>query len=291
MTSGGFVLPFVTGIADIRCDDGPEADFRAGRETRHAAPLDEPAELCLTFGPFHLYPRRRLLFEADRPLYLGSRALDILIALLERPGELVSKQELTARIWPDIIVEDSNLKVQVAALRRALRDCRAGNRYICTVIGRGYCFVAPLGRSYHPVPTAARQGSPAPPMPATCGRELLHRLAAQISSQQFVTVVGAADIGQRAAAAAALMGGGPHSIQFVDLAELSDPLMLPNAIAAAIGRDVNACDPLGGVAEILADRKMLLVLDRCRHVIGAVAAFAVILLGRAPGIQILAISR
>jgi DNA-binding winged helix-turn-helix (wHTH) protein len=102
---------------------------------------------AMSFGPFHVLPNQRLLLQGDRPVRLGSRALDILVALVERTGELVSKGELMARVWPDTFVEESNLKVQVAALRRTLRDGEDGSRYISTVTGRGYWFVAPVVRS------------------------------------------------------------------------------------------------------------------------------------------------
>src|SRR5262249_24107397 len=94
------------------------------------------------FGPFRLIPSQFLLLEDDKPMSLGSRALSILIALLERPGELISNQELMARVWPKVFVESSNLPVQMSALRRRLRDGRDGNRFIINVHGRGYSFVA-----------------------------------------------------------------------------------------------------------------------------------------------------
>ena len=81
---------------------------------------------CQTFGPFRFFPARQLLLEGETPVRLGSRALEILAALVERPGELVSKDELTARVWPNTVVEESNLKVNVAALRRALGEGRPG---------------------------------------------------------------------------------------------------------------------------------------------------------------------
>jgi DNA-binding winged helix-turn-helix (wHTH) protein len=98
----------------------------------------------VSFGPFRLLPAQFLLLEGDKPVSLGSRALEILIVLLERPGELVSKQELMARVWPNIFVEPANLTVHVSALRRALRDGRDGNRFIINIPGRGYCFVTPI---------------------------------------------------------------------------------------------------------------------------------------------------
>ena len=98
----------------------------------------------VSFGPFRLLPTQFLLLEGDTPLPLGSRALEILIALLERPGELISKQELMGRVWPNIFVVPANLTVHMSALRRVLRDGRDGNRFIINIPGRGYSFVATI---------------------------------------------------------------------------------------------------------------------------------------------------
>jgi DNA-binding winged helix-turn-helix (wHTH) protein len=95
-----------------------------------------------TFGPFRLLPTQFLLLEGNKQVPLGSRALEILIALLERRGELVSKQDLMARVWPDAFVEFANLTVHMSALRRALRDGQDGNQFIINIPGRGYCFIA-----------------------------------------------------------------------------------------------------------------------------------------------------
>jgi DNA-binding winged helix-turn-helix (wHTH) protein len=97
---------------------------------------------ALAFGPFLVFPNQRLLLEGDRPLELGSRTLDLLVAFIERPGELLRKSVLMARVWPSTFVDEANLRIQIAALRRALRDGQEGNRYISTVVGRGYWFVA-----------------------------------------------------------------------------------------------------------------------------------------------------
>jgi len=103
----------------------------------------------VSFGPFCLLPTQFLLREGDKPVALGSRALEILIALLERRGELVSKQDLMARVWPNVFVEPANLTVHISALRRALRDGRDGRRFIVNIPGRGYCFVASVEMSGH----------------------------------------------------------------------------------------------------------------------------------------------
>src|SRR5258705_1120491 len=99
-------------------------------------------EHAISFGPYRLLAAQRLLLEGDQPVRLGSRAFDILAALVERAGEVVSKEHLIARAWPQTFVEESNLKIQVSALRQALGDGQSGNRYVITVPGRGYKFVA-----------------------------------------------------------------------------------------------------------------------------------------------------
>ena len=124
---------------------GPEKPFFAkqAKPTRAAMPTE------VLFGSFRLFPTQFLLLEEDKPVRVGSRALEILVALLERPGELVSKQELMGRVWPNIFVEPANLTVHMSALRRALRDGRDGNRFIINIPGRGYSFVASFELSEH----------------------------------------------------------------------------------------------------------------------------------------------
>src|SRR5580658_9177446 len=112
---------------------------------------------AILFGPYRLLSARRLLLEDDKPVRLGGRAFDILTALVERAGEVVSKEDLIARAWPATFVDEANLKIQVSALRRALGDGQHDNRYIATIVGRGYNFVAPI-REEAP--------SPASPSPA-----------------------------------------------------------------------------------------------------------------------------
>ena len=116
--------------------DTDERFFAARTEPARAAPIE------ISFGPFRLLPTQFLLLEDEKPVSIGSRALEILTVLLERPGELVSKQELMARVWPNVFVEPANLTVHMSALRRTLGDGRDGNRFIINVPGRGYSFVA-----------------------------------------------------------------------------------------------------------------------------------------------------
>jgi DNA-binding winged helix-turn-helix (wHTH) protein len=105
-------------------------------------PFANAGERAISFGPFRLVPAQRLLLKDDNPVHVGSRALDILTALVERPGELVGKDELMARVWRGTFVEEGNLKFQIGTLRQALGDGRGGRRYIATSAGQGYRFVA-----------------------------------------------------------------------------------------------------------------------------------------------------
>ena len=128
-------------VLQTRDMDKPFLEKRSGSTS--AAPAK------VSFGPFCLLPKQFLLREGDKPVSLGSRALEILIALLERRGELVSKQDLMARVWPNVFVEPANLTVHMSALRRALRDGRDGYRFIVNIPGRGYRFVASVDVSGH----------------------------------------------------------------------------------------------------------------------------------------------
>ena len=124
---------------DVHASDTDRLLFEKG--SNHA----DVATSEVVFGPFRLLPAQFLLLEGSSPVAIGSRALEILIVLLERPGKLVTRRELMARVWPNLFVEPANLTVHICALRRALRDGRDGNRFIINIRGRGYCFVMPTG--------------------------------------------------------------------------------------------------------------------------------------------------
>ena len=148
--------------------------FEERTESGRAAPAE------VSFGPFRLLPTQFLLLEGDKQVPVGSRALEILIALLERPGELVSKQELMARVWPDVFVELANLTVNVSALRRTLRDGRDGNRFIINIPGRGYSFVAEVAAAVQPPSTLFGRGPTTRPYqgghPVTPTHQLVERV-------------------------------------------------------------------------------------------------------------------
>jgi len=256
----------------------------------------------LTFSPFSFHPARYLLLEGETVVHLGSRALEILAALVERPGELVSKDELVARVWPNTIVEESNLKVNVAALRRALGDGRPGRRYIATVSGHGYRFVAPVELS-EPGSSPALRRSTGPghshnlpvSLTRTIGRaDAIDALLEQLPRHRLIAVVGAAGIGKTTVAVAAaetLITANEHAVRFVDLAPLGDPQFVPSAVASALGLTIHSDDVVAGLTAYLQDKQMLVVLDNCEHVIEATAFLAERILSSAPDVQILATSR
>jgi AhpD family alkylhydroperoxidase len=96
------------------------------------------------FGPFRFYPEQALLLRNGKEVRVGGRALDLLGCLVERAGEVVEKQVLARAVWPTTVVEEVSLRVQVAALRKALGDGEGGARYVVNAAGRGYRFVAPV---------------------------------------------------------------------------------------------------------------------------------------------------
>jgi predicted ATPase/DNA-binding winged helix-turn-helix (wHTH) protein len=232
---------------------------------------------------------------------LGSRAFDILTALVERAGEVVGKEELIARAWPGTFVEEANLKIQVSALRRALGDGQGDHRYIATIVGRGYNFVAPV-----------RNGEPsrALPPPATApvaphnlpfattrmiGREeIVKMLVTQLSRRRLLSVVGPGGIGKTTvglAVAERMVGAYEHGVWLVDLAPLRDPGLVPSAVATVLGLDIRAEDPLPILVAALRGNRMLLMLDSCEHVIDAAAGLAEAVLTGTSGVNILATSR
>jgi predicted ATPase/DNA-binding winged helix-turn-helix (wHTH) protein len=255
----------------------------------------------LTFSPFSFHPARHLLLEGETVVHLGSRALEILAALVERPGELVSKDELVARVWPNTIVEESNLKVNVAALRRALGEGRPGRRYIATVSGRGYRFVAPVELSEPGSSPVLRSTAPEHShnlpvsLTRTIGRaDAIDALLEQLPRHRLITVVGPAGIGKTTVAVAAaetLITAYEHAVRFVDLAPLGDPQFVPSAVASALGLAIHSDDVVAGLTAYLQDKQMLVVLDNCEHVIEATAFLAERILSSAPDVQILATSR
>jgi predicted ATPase/DNA-binding winged helix-turn-helix (wHTH) protein len=255
---------------------------------------------AISFGPFLLLVEERLLLEGDRPVRLGSRAFDILVFLIERAGEVVGKEELIARVWPQTFVEEANLKIQVSALRRALGDGQGGNRYIVTVVGRGYNFVAAIrikepSRTRPPATLSIAKHNLPFAVTRIVGREqAVETLISRLSRQRLVTVIGPGGIGKTTVAltvAERMVAEYEHGVWLVDLASLEDAHLVPSAVGTVLGLQIHGEDPIRSLVAALRDSCMLLLLDNCEHVVDEVAGLARALLGGAKDVAILATSR
>ena len=254
----------------------------------------------MSFGSFELVARERLLRKDGVPVELGARALDILIALLASPNEVVSKKDLLARVWPDVTVEASSLRVHIAGLRKALGDGRCGARYIATLAGRGYCFVAPVTRSSVRDDADAMIGRfPHVNLPSRLSRMVgrtgdVRAVTAKLISARFVTVLGAGGVGKTTVAVAVahdLIDAFSGAAVFVDLGALSDPHLVAPTLASMLGLSVPTDDATSGLIAYLRGKRILLVLDTCEHLIEAVAALASRIFAAAPQAHLLATSR
>ena len=262
---------------------------------------DSGGERVITFEHFRLYPIQRKLLKADKPIRIGSRALDLLIMLVERPGQLLSKDELMAHVWPDTFVEPANLTVHIAKLRRLLGDEREGVRYLVNIPGRGYRFVAAVSReedsSLVPPERAVPQGNHNLPTQITrlVGRaETVAMLGDQLCHDRLLTIVGPGGVGKTSVALAVAkgtVGNYEHGIWLVDLASLSDSDRVASVIATAVGLASSSDTSIATLLDSLRGRKMLLLFDNCEHVVDATASVAVSILRKAPEVRILATSR
>jgi predicted ATPase/DNA-binding winged helix-turn-helix (wHTH) protein len=255
-------------------------------------------EQVLTFGPFQLYRNRKLLLENGRLVRLGSRAFDLLVALVERAGEVVGKNELIAYVWPGSFVEENNLRVHIASLRKCLGEVQAGTRYIVNVAGRGYCFAAPVTRALGPAPLVSPDADLGGNLPTLIARplgrsEAITALTNLLAKHRLVTIVGAGGIGKSTVALAVadqLRDVVPQKVYFADLTTVAAPSMVAAAIASAIGAAILTDDPVGSLISNMRDAPTLLLLDNCEHVVGHVADIVVRLL-KATQVTILATSR
>lgn len=257
------------------------------------------------FGPFRLHVASRLLLNGNQPVGLGSRAFDLLVALLEHAGQVVSPSALISRVWPDTVVESSSLRVHISALRKTLGPAEAG-AYVQNIPTRGYSFVAPVRQlpaeavAAAEPPDAVARPWPEPSRPAAwdapalVGRaELVRAAADRLRHTRCLSLVGPPGIGKTSVALQVRnlvsREQGLASV-LLDLAPLASADNLPGRLAADLGVTPDPRDPVATLARALQQRP-LLVLDNCEHLVGAVAVWLEQLLHAADRLVVLVTSR
>src|SRR5438270_1216832 len=260
----------------------------------------------IEFGRFRVSPLRRELLADGRPINLGGRTFDVLMALIEGRGAVVGKDALIGRVWPGRIVEESSLHVQISALRSAFR---ADRDLIRTISGRGYQFtgeIRTIAASPH-AQAVAKTAVPAfaPPRPPSnlaepvselIGRDVeVEEVLGLTAAHRLVTLTGAGGIGKTRLgldAARRLLPKFADGVWVIELAPLSDPDLVPVTVATELGLDLagGVVSP-GRVANALAAKQLLLVLDNCEHLVGAAASMAEALLRANPAARVIATSR
>ncbi|MGU7842929.1 ATP-binding protein [Burkholderia sp. AW33-5] len=245
----------------------------------------------IRIGTLHVFLDRREIRSNGKLLRIGSRAFEILELLIRANGALVSKDEIMQRVWPHTVVEENNLQVHVAALRKALADDR---NLIVTVPGRGYRLVGGHANVAPPVRAATARLTAA--TTALVGREqTVADVLAALDTARVVTLVGAGGIGKTRVAFEAAMRAGAHfpdGAVFVSLATVACPQFVPDALAAAFGiAQPTGLLTLEAVLASVANRRMLLMLDNCEHLLDAAARIASALTESDAGLCVLATSR
>jgi predicted ATPase/DNA-binding winged helix-turn-helix (wHTH) protein len=269
--------------------------------------------LSIRFANAEIRPRERQVLIDGKPAALGSRAFDVLLALVERRERLVGKNELLDLVWPDTVVEENNLQAQVSQLRKLL-----GPQAISTIPGRGYRFTATVDDAPSMAPSAAPRapgargsGAPVPPAAATLRTNLpavlpsligrdddLLALGALIDrhrgTHRLVTITGSGGIGKTRLAQTLLQartGAFAHGVCFVDLAPVTDPRQLADTIATALGVPTAVGDATEALTSVVAPLEILILLDNAEHLLDELARMASHLLASAPGLQLLVTSQ
>jgi predicted ATPase/DNA-binding winged helix-turn-helix (wHTH) protein len=235
-----------------------------------------------------------VLSQGDRDVGIRSRSFDLLLALIERRDRVVSKDELLELVWPGRIVEEGNLSVHITSLRKQL-----GDGIIATVPGRGYRFVAAVDEISETPALSAKPSAPAGNLPRPISRLIdrqddIAAISERLLEYRLVTIVGAGGMGKTRVAIAAAertRARYPDGVWFADLAPISTPDVVPMAISSILGVEVSSSDALQSLSISFAEKRALLVLDGCEHLLECVAATAETLLGACPALAILATSR
>ena len=247
------------------------------------------------FHGFEVHPVRRQVWVDGERAAVGSRAFDVLLALLESNGRLVTKHELLEAAWPGLVVEENNLSVQISTLRKML-----GEAAISTIPGRGYRLSARRLDATEPEPNVVESFVGMRTNLPTSLQELIGReddvaaLGSLVSKHALVTIIGAGGIGKTRLAERMLheqRNSFAHGVGWVELAALADPSLICSTIAGALGLQMRAGDPLDALVSALAPLEMLVALDNAEHLVDEVARVVAALMGRAPRVRSLVTSQ
>jgi predicted ATPase/DNA-binding winged helix-turn-helix (wHTH) protein len=239
---------------------------------------------AVSFGPFTLHLLERRLERAGEQVRIGSRALDILIVLVQHAGQVVDRRNLIARTWRQIVVDESNLRVHIAGLRKALGEGIDGIHYIRNVPGIGYSFVA---RLVHEAASANCRDLALDTVGRTPGTrivagstggigrdETLASLAFIVPRVRLVSIVGSGGIGKTTVARALFNHTGaslPQERHFVDMSQCDRRInSVEAAVASGLGIDRTSDDRRAQIAGFLMSRHAMIVLDNCEHVVDEV---------------------
>lgn len=242
------------------------------------------------------------------PVSLGNRAFEILLALLGRPGETLSKEQIFETVWQGVHVGEGALRVHISALRKALEGAEAGGgSLIVNRPGAGYLFagtVTPLGAAEtggtpdrdRPAADRDKHAPEAQPirLPSAIGRsDTIAQVSQQIGTRALVSIVGPGGVGKTTVAVevAGQLRGTFDQVCLVELASLGEPGLVPTAVALGLGLHLHTADPTDAVCRHGQGKRILLILDSCEHVIENAALFVARLIERAPQFHILVTSR
>ena len=264
------------------------------------------ARAAIEFGRFRVLPDRRELLADNRPVELGGRAFDVLMALIEARGAVVSKDALMERVWPDRIVEENNLQAHISALRKAFAADRG---LIRTVFGRGYQFTGeirtvsvspdaePTAEMPDPTQAPARPPTNLPePVSELIGRDAeLAEVLDLSASHRLVTLTGAGGIGKTRLGfevARHQLSRFTDGVWVVELAPLSDPGLVSVTVATVLGLELasGTASPQS-VANAIRSKQLMLVLDNCEHVLDAATQMVDALLRANAAVRVMATSR
>jgi predicted ATPase/DNA-binding winged helix-turn-helix (wHTH) protein len=269
---------------------------RAHPSNKNDTALSGGTGATIAFGRYRVFPRRRQLLAGQQVIELGGRAFDVLLALIEADGKLVTKEELLSRVWPGTVVDEHNISVQISLIRRAFGEDRD---LIVTDSGRGYRFtgtILPVASEsgLEPALTLAQTNIGAP-LSALVGRETaVSELSELLSAHRLVTLTGAGGIGKTRLAievARVVLPSLPSGAWVAGLAPVTDPKLVAGTIATALGASLGSNGDIVECLKAVSSGAMLIVLDNCEHVIDVVAHLAERMLRHVPSLHILATSR